>query len=61
VVAAALPAAALVLGWMALREVETKPNVGGRSLAATGATTALAAVLWTLSVAVLLVAKQAQG
>jgi hypothetical protein len=56
-----LPAAALVVSRFALRDVETKPNVRGRSLAMTGVTTALLGVMWCASVAVLLICKQVTG
>jgi hypothetical protein len=56
-VALILPAAGLVLGSLALRDVETGNNVGGRSLAATGTAAGLAGVIWTFSVAVLILAK----
>ncbi len=59
--ALALPGVALALAWMALREIETKPQVGGRALAATGATTALAGVLWAVGIATMMIARQAQG
>ncbi len=56
-----LPIAGLVLGWAALRQIESKPNLGGRSLAITGATTGMAGALLCLAVAVLSIAKQWQG
>jgi hypothetical protein len=56
-----LPIAGLVLGWAALRQIESKPNLGGRSLAITGATTGLAGTLLCLAIAVLTIAKQWQG
>jgi hypothetical protein len=59
--ALALPGVALALAWMALRDIETKPRVGGRALAATGATTALAGVLWGVGIATLMIARQVQG
>jgi hypothetical protein len=54
----ALPAGALVLACVALRRVETRPGVGGRSLAAGGAVAALAGSLWALTAGVVLVTKQ---
>jgi uncharacterized membrane protein YhaH (DUF805 family) len=56
-----LPAAALVVSRYALRDVETKANVRGRSLAMTGLTTALVGVMWCASVAGLLIFKQVTG
>jgi len=56
-----LPAAGLALGGLALREIETKPNVGGRSLALTGASAGLVGVLWGLTMAGLFVVKHLQG
>jgi hypothetical protein len=58
--AAALPAGTLVLGGFALRQIETTPQTGGRSLAMTGATTSLVGMLWSLTIAVLIVYKQFQ-
>jgi hypothetical protein len=57
----ALPGLALALAWVALREIETRPQVGGRGLAVTGATTALAGVLFAVGIATVLIARQAQG
>jgi hypothetical protein len=56
-----LPVAGLVLGGLALRDIETRPNVAGRSLALTGATTGLIGVLWSLTIAGILVLKHLQG
>jgi hypothetical protein len=50
VLAFALPLTALILGLFALRNIERKPNVGGRSLALTGTITASLGVLWCLVV-----------
>jgi hypothetical protein len=61
VVGLILPAAALVVSRFALRDVETKANVRGRSLAMTGLTTALVGVMWCVSVAGLLIFKQWAG
>lgn len=55
--AMALPGTGLVLGGMALRDIERRPHVGGRALAATGATTGLAGLLWAVTVSFLLVAR----
>jgi hypothetical protein len=52
---------ALALGWLALREIETRPHVGGRALAATGAVASLASVLYALTLAILILAKQGPG
>lgn len=57
----ALPLAGLILSALALREIETKTGVGGRALAMTGAVSAAASVLWTVTVAGLLVARQYRG
>jgi hypothetical protein len=56
-----LPVGGLVVSWMALREIETKPNLGGRGLAMTGATSSLVGALWCLTVAFLVVLHMAQG
>jgi hypothetical protein len=55
------PIVALGLAWKALREIETKPHLSGRSLAMTGAATGLVGMLWSATVAALMIAKQFQG
>lgn len=60
-VAMAFPVVGLWLAWKALREIEAKPHFGGRSLAMTGAATGLLGVLWSVTVAALMIAKQFQG
>jgi hypothetical protein len=59
--ALALPSAGLVVSWLALRQTESRTDVGGRSLAMTGATTALVAILWSLTIAAIVIAKEVQG
>jgi hypothetical protein len=44
------PLTALLLGWKALREIETGPRAGGRVMAITGMTTAAVGLLWCLVV-----------
>ena len=61
VVGLILPAGRLALAWLALREMDAKPNTGGRSLALTGAASGLIGVLWTLTIGSLLVYKHMQG
>ena len=56
-----LPVGGLVVSWMALREIETKPNLGGRGLAMTGATSSLVGALWCLTVAFLVILRMVQG
>jgi Domain of unknown function (DUF4190) len=46
VFAFAMPLMALVLGLLALREIETKPDVSGRPLALTGTIAGGIGVLW---------------
>jgi hypothetical protein len=53
-----LPAAALVVGLMALREIENNPKAGGRALAMTGTAAAGLGVLWCLTVTLLLATRQ---
>ncbi|HWG41218.1 MAG TPA: hypothetical protein VN688_00420 [Gemmataceae bacterium] len=60
-IAVLLPVASVIVGWFGLRQIESKPNMIGRSLAMTGATTGLAATLLCLAIAVLTIAKQWQG
>jgi hypothetical protein len=45
------PVTALFLGWKALRDIESRPRVGGRVMAITGMTTATVGLLWCLAVA----------
>jgi hypothetical protein len=52
-----LPVAGLVLAGLALREIETKPHVGGRSLVTSGGSAALVGVLWGVTLALLILLK----
>jgi hypothetical protein len=61
VVGLLLPCAGLFLSGWALRQIDTRPNLGGRGLALTGATASLVGVLWCLTVVFLVVFKQTQG
>src|SRR5262249_26254156 len=61
IVGMALPVVGLVLAGLALREIETKPHVRGRSLAMTGLASGLAGIVWCAGLAVLTIAKQWQG
>jgi hypothetical protein len=61
VVGLIVPAGTLVLAWLALREMDARPNTGGRSLALTGAASGLVGALWTLTIGWLLVFKHIQG
>jgi hypothetical protein len=56
-----VPAAALIVGLLALRDIDSKTHRGGRSLALTGVTTGLFGTLWSLTFALILIAKQIQG
>ena len=56
-----LPAAGLVLAGMALRQIESRPQVGGRSLATSAACTALVGVLWCTTVIGVVAAKHFLG
>jgi hypothetical protein len=58
---AGLSAGGLALGAVALRQVETRPDTGGRALAAGGATAGLVGTLWALTVALVVVCKAFQG
>jgi hypothetical protein len=55
--ALALPITGLVLAAQALRQIETRPQVGGRALAASGACTALVGALWCVTVIGLVVVR----
>jgi hypothetical protein len=57
VVALVLPVIGLVLGGMALRDVEKSPNLGGRSLAVTGVTAAGAGIIWIIMVACIILSQ----
>jgi hypothetical protein len=48
--ALALPLVALILGLLALRDIETKPNISGRPAALTGTIAAGIGVLWCVIV-----------
>ncbi len=56
-----IPAGAITLGGFALREIESKPNVGGRGMAMTGLFMGLAGVLWNLAVCTLVIVQQVTG
>ena len=51
----------LVVGWVALRQIDRQPRYGGRALAMTGATAGLAGIVWALGIAVFSIARQFQG
>jgi hypothetical protein len=53
-VALVLPTVGLVLGCLALRDVERSPAVGGRSLAVAGTVAAGAGVMWALMVTLII-------
>jgi hypothetical protein len=61
IVAAALPLTALILGLLALREIETKPNVSGRPVALTGTIAGGIGVLWCVMVYAAVVIKHGGG
>jgi hypothetical protein len=44
-----VPITALVLGLLALREIDSNPRVGGRGLAITGASAAVMGVIWSVA------------
>ena len=55
-----LPVGGLVVSWAGPAQIETKPNLGGRGLAMTGATTLPGRALWCLTVAFLVIFHMAQ-
>jgi hypothetical protein len=59
--AALMPAGALVVSCLALRKIESEPHVGGRSLAASGASVAAVNVLWCLTVVWVVLSKHWAG
>lgn len=60
-IAVVLAGGELVVGWLALRQIDRQPTFGGRSLAMTGATAGLAGIVWALGVVVFSIARQFQG
>ena len=56
-----LPVGGLITAWLGLRQIETQAQAGGRALASSGGSIALVGVLWSLTVALLLVGKHWQG
>jgi hypothetical protein len=52
-----LPAGGLVLGALAWRQIESRPDTGGKALAASGAAAGLVCVLWSLTVALIVIFK----
>jgi hypothetical protein len=61
VIALLLPLTALIMGVLALREIETKPNVSGRPTALTGTIAGAVGVVWCVAVYVAMAIKQAGG
>lgn len=60
-VALGLAGGELVLGGLALRQIDRQPALGGRALAMTGATAGLIGMLWACAIAVFSIARQVQG
>jgi hypothetical protein len=60
-VALVLASGELIVGWLALRQIDRQPSLGGRALAMTGATAGLAGVVWSLAIALFSVVRQMQG
>ena len=60
-IACAFAGSELVLGWIAVKQIDREPGLGGRGMAVTGATAGLAGVVWSLAVALITIAKQWQG
>lgn len=56
-----LPGAGLVLGFLALREIDRNAQVGGRGLAMTGTAASALGVLWCLTVVVILILRELMG
>jgi hypothetical protein len=56
-----LPLGGLVLALTALRRLETKPQYGGRGLAAGAACAAAIGVLWSVAVAAVVISRSMQG
>jgi hypothetical protein len=60
-IALVLAGGELVVGGLALRQIDRQPALGGRSLAMTGVTAGLAGMVWALGVVVFSIARQLQG
>ncbi len=60
-IALVLASGELVLGWLALRQIDGKAHLAGRGLAMTGVTAGLAGVVWSSAIALLSIVKQWQG
>jgi hypothetical protein len=60
-IALVLASAELIVSYVAVRQIDRQPTLGGRSLALTGATAGLAGSLWALAIALFSIAKQIQG
>ncbi|HVS35342.1 MAG TPA: hypothetical protein VMS17_07140 [Gemmataceae bacterium] len=61
IVGLVIPVGGLVLSWLALRQIESKPNMGGRGLAMTGATSSLVGTLWCVTVVFLVIFSMVHG
>jgi hypothetical protein len=51
----------MLVGWLALRQIDRQPNLGGRALAMTGAAAGLVGVLWSVAIALFSIFKPWQG
>ncbi len=60
-IALLLAAGELVIGWLALWQIDRQPALAGRALAMTGAMAGTAGIVWSLAVAVFSIVKEFQG
>jgi hypothetical protein len=60
-IAGVLASGELIVGWLALRQLDRQPTLGGRALAMSGATAGLAGVVWAFAIALFSIARQVQG
>lgn len=60
-IGAVIPFGALIVGLLALREIDNNPQVGGRALAMTGTGTALLGLLWCLAIVLILIGREFVG
>jgi hypothetical protein len=61
VIALVFSAGEMIVGWVALRQIDRQPALGGRGLAMTGAMAGLTGVVWALTIGIFIVVHHVQG